>query len=740
MRRPVMADRPGPRVRRASSRAVRFTCASALLAALLATLLTALPSALLPAGFLGSAQAVPTGATVDVVIDDLLPLSPKPTSTLRISGRIANASASSLTDLRVRLRVASAPLGSRDAIAVIADAPLRSDDAVIVGGDGVSLDVTSTPVADTLAPGGEAMFRISVPMSSLPLRASGAYAIAVEATGRSSASATAERQGIGRTFLPWFPAVPETPVEVAWLWPLVAAPDRTATGAFLSDAIPASLGEDGRLGRLVALGDGEPVSWIADPALLQAAAAMGDGYQVDRDGALAVGDAGVNGPMWLAALARAAGSGLRLLPYADIDATASRRAGLGTDVTRAITLSPDVAAGTLPPTATLANEDPIAWMPAIDRQTSNLLVTSGVRSVVLRSGSLEPDATASTGAPSMALGTLGTIAGPLTAVLADDALSDLVGLPTRTNAEALLLRQQVVAHLAVLASQASPEASRTRVVIAPPVTWDPAERLVAPLLRTTRTAPWLAPLGLDELLDGESAPRQRLPYSSEQRRQEVGADHLADVAREQDRLAALAAILDDPTPVVAPFGEALLRAQSMTWRTEPDVATTLLDSIQRELAVRTDAVHVLSRGSIVFSGDVGAVPVTIENDLDTPVTVGVQLIGEPAARLTSDPLQGIRVEAGQRVSVDLDARVIGGDPLTTRVQLLTPEGDRYGVPSRVTLSSTAYARAASWVVIAAFIAIGVFVVVGITRRVRGAGPRRPASRTGDEPGSGTLPT
>lgn len=737
MRGPVMAAGPATRSVGARRHALRIACAVALLAGLLASL----PATLLPASLVASATAIPSGATVDVVIDELAPLSPKPTSTLRISGRIANASASSLTDLRVRLRVATAPVGSRDAITVIADGPLRSDDAVIVGGDGVALDSTSTAVVDSLTPGSEAMFGISVPMTSLQLRAPGAYAIAVEVLGRSSASSASERQGIGRTFLPWFPTAPANPIEVAWLWPLVASPDRTATGAFLSETIPESLGDEGRLGRLVALGDGAPVSWIADPALLQAAAAIGDGYQVDRDGTLAVGDAGANGPAWLAALAEAAGSGLRVLPYADIDATASRRAGLGTDVTRAITLSPDVAAATLPPPATPANAEPIAWMPAIDRQTSNLLVTSGVRSVVLRAGSLEPEApTGTTAAPAAALGTLGTIAGPLTAVLADDALSDLVGLPTRTNAEALLVRQQVLAHLALLAAQASANDTPARVVIAPPVTWDPAERLVAPLLRATRTAPWLAPIDLARLLDGTSTPRQRLPYASEAKRLEVRSDHLAGVAREQDRLAALAAILDDPTPVVAPFGVALLRAQSITWRTDPDVAASLLDSIRRELEVRTDAVHVLSRGSIVFSGDVGAVPVTIENDLDTPVTVGVQLIGEPAARLSSQPLQGIRIEAGQRVSVDLDARVIGGDPLTTRVQLLTPEGDRYGVPSRVTLSSTAYARAASWVVIAAFIAIGVFVVVGITRRVRGAGRRRPASRTDDGPGSGTLPT
>ena len=337
-----------------------------------------------------------------------------------------------------------------------------------------------------------------------------------------------------------------------------------------------------------------------------------------------------------------------------------------------------------------------------------------MRTVVLRESSLQPDPSALSG-----VGTLGTIAGPLTAVTADDALSDLMAVPTRTTAEALLVRQQALAHLGVLAAGATADEPR-RVVIAPPALWDPAARLVSPLLRATRTAAWLQPVTLDGLLDGPRSPRQRESYGPEAKRAEISPEALAAVAREQDRLGALAAILDDPSQVVEPFGQALLRAQSRAWRVESRTGAALVTSIRRELAARTDAVHVLSRGSIVFSGDVGAVPVTIENDLDSAVTVGVQLIGEPAARLSSAPLEGIRIEAGHRVSVDLDARVIGGDPLTARVQLLTPEGERYGMPSRVTLSSTAYARAASWVVIAAFIAIAVFVVVGVVRRIRKA--------------------
>ena len=90
----------------------------------------------------------------------------------------------------------------------------------------------------------------------------------------------------------------------------------------------------------------------------------------------------------------------------------------------------------------------------------------------------------------------------------------------------------------------------------------------------------------------------------------------------------------------------------------------------------------------------------------------------PAIRLESEPLQGIQVEPGKKVSVDIEARVVGGNTLPVRVQLLTPDGTAFGEGARIDVASTAYARAAAWVVIVAFIAIVIFVVIGVARRIR----------------------
>jgi hypothetical protein len=142
---------------------------------------------------------------------------------------------------------------------------------------------------------------------------------------------------------------------------------------------------------------------------------------------------------------------------------------------------------------------------------------------------------------------------------------------------------------------------------------------------------------------------------------------------------------------------------------------------------------VLSSGTVIFSGDAGRVPVTIANDGEQAVTVGLALIGQPSARLESAPLAGIRVDPGKKVSVDLEARVVGGEPLSVAVQLLTPSGSRYGSPATISLVSTAYSRAAGWVVAAAFAALAAFVVIGITRRIR----RSRSWRSPSDPGTAT---
>ncbi len=151
-------------------------------------------------------------------------------------------------------------------------------------------------------------------------------------------------------------------------------------------------------------------------------------------------------------------------------------------------------------------------------------------------------------------------------------------------------------------------------------------------------------------------------------------------------------------------------------------------------AVRTVyPITVLSTGRITFSGDSGGVPITVENISDAPLTLTIELVGFPASRLDSEPVENVVVDPQMRSSVEIDARIIGDGPLDASVRVTSPTGKRLALPATVTLASAAYARAAGWVVLVAFLALAVFVVVGVTRRIRKAhaGRKPPTSGSMD---------
>lgn len=666
-------------------------------------------------------------ASVRVIIDEMRPLLPKADGTLTIRGRLISTARTELTNVSVQLRRSSDPLTSRKEVDAVSASPMSPADG---DPDAVALTGTRRVVTDSLPPGGRASFMMRVPFADLALTADGVYVLSVEAVGREAGvDATDVRQGVLRTFLPWYPTPGSIrPVDLVWLWPLADWPARSASGVLLDNRTPMELSDGGRLDRLLDLGNRYrgTVSWIADPALIQTAADMADGYQVIIDGEPAVGDREQDARRWLSTLSAATdGVTLRTLPYADIDASAVVRAGMANDVVRAVTTGPRVAA------AALGHMAPggLYWAPfgRIDRATANVLASAGVNSIVLSAGAM-PATDSSASSSGEATTSLPTSFGAIRAVLADPGLSHVLSLPQGTASDVVTARQRFLAETALVASSLPADQTERTLVVAPgDLRWDPAVSLIGPLLRATRTAPWLAPATLEQVLDAPASTtsRERGGYGQKAKDVELGPGYMQSIARMTVRLGSFTSIIDDPTGISEPYSAALMRAESASWRTDLAGGRRLITDIGDQLAAEMSLVHVLSKGTITFSGDNGRVPVTISNDLDRSVTVGLTLRGQPALRLESEPLASIRIEAGKMASVDIDARVVGGDPLTVEVQLLDAEQAAYGKPALITVSSTAYARAAAWVVALAFVAILVFVVVGVTRRIRKAQANRP---------------
>ena len=670
-------------------------------------------------------QAAVDPAPIRIVIDELTPLVPATGDDLRVTGRVVSAASAPISDVSVQLRRSSSPLETRRQVAQAASAELDPADG---DPDDLALSTTRAVVAKSLEPGATAAFTIRVPISSLGLSRAGTYVLGVEAVGRQvGVDEFDTRQGVLRTFLPWYPGgtADVEPLDLTWLWPLADWPAQAPDGVLVGDRTPTELSPGGRLDTLMRLGlrHEETVSWIADPSLLQTAQSMSDGYQVQTGRQVVVGDREEQARDWLDQASQVAdGVGLRVLPYAGIDASAVTRAGMSNDVVRAVTTAPTVAREALGHSV----EAGLYWAPfgRIDRAALDVLASAGVGTIVLSADAL-PTVEAGASTDGQGVAALPTAVGTIRAVLVDPTLSAVLDRPQRTASDVIVARQLFLAQTAVLA-QSLPAGSARSVVVAPSdIRWTATASLIAPLLRATRTAPWLSAESLTSLLEQpvDGAARKRGGYGQKARAAELDPAYLDRVARQSHELDVLTSVVDDPTGIGEPFAQALLRAESAAWRTEPETAERLLSAITRQLADLTGRVHVLSEGTVTLSGDTGRVPVTIVNDLDRSVTVGLALVGHPSLRIDSAPLEGIEIGAGKMASVDVDAKVVGGDPLDVDVQLLAPDGEPFGEPAPIVVSSTAYARAAAWVVAASFLAIAVFVVVGIVRRIRSS--RRP---------------
>ena len=671
-------------------------------------------------------RADPLGSRVAVVLDRLTPVVPTIGDTLRISGRLVNISGADIDRVSVRLGVSAAPLDSRTAISEVSDMALDPD----VDPIDYFLDRTLVEVSGPMRSGDERSFLIQEPIDSLPLGKDGVYSLMIEVLGTTDTSSGQVRIGGLRTFLPWS-VQPSDPLALVWLWPLADYPARTATGVLLNEQTPRALAPGGRLDSLLTIGSSSPgtVSWIADPELLQAATDIASGYQVQVDDRVVIGDLSSDAESWLTRLRSAVDSArpregssdrlpLHVMPYADVDASALERASMDVDLVRATTMAPPLASTILGKSVS----GTVYWAPfgRVNKKTGDVLASSGVRTVILNSTALP---LVESRATSTGLGVLGTTFGGMNAVLIDNRLSETLTLPQRSRSQAIAMRQRFLAETLV-ASQQIPEDASSRTLVAGPqnLRWNPDPTVLNELLDATTNAPWLAPATLSGLLaeGAGSVPRERGGYGPKAKGSELTAQYLSQVQKAATELASLTAVLDNPTGFSDAYAEALLRAESAAWRTERRTGVELTRSIQQGLAQQISQVYALSAGTVTLSGEEGLVPVTIANDLDRAVTIGVQLRGLPSARLVSEPMYDINIEPGKKVSVELNAQVIGGRTLNARVQLLTPDGQDFGEPAFIALESTAYARAAAWVIGAAFIAIVIFVVVGITRRIHKA--------------------
>ncbi|MYQ52743.1 MULTISPECIES: DUF6049 family protein [unclassified Streptomyces] len=658
-----------------------------------ATLLVGAP---LLAGLLtGPAQAVtdkaPSGSrTVAVSLDTLSPSAPTEDDTLTISGTLTNKGKKTVTDAEVDLLVGPR-LSGRTAVD---DSAART--GYLPGTDPAPLGDPYTLKVPELASGVSQDFTLAVPVDKLGLDEEGVYQLGVSLTGQTSDARYDQVLGIQRTFLPWQPEDTGSKTKLTFLWPLIASAHVTAetgsdeqqTPVFADDDLALELAPGGRLEQMVSLGSGLPVTWVIDPDLLASVDAMTKNYRVKTGDTTVAGTNQAIAKQWLTSLQSAVKDATVVaLPFADPDLASIAHRGKNVSGTLShLQTATEVAGTTVETILHVKPSTDFAWPVdgAIDPSVVDVATSAGAHKVIARSDSLEES-----GGLSYTPTAARPVGGGTTAVVADHRLSTAFQGDMAKAGSSTLTVQKFLAQTLALTEQA-PDKERS-ILVAPQRTPTAAQaQTMARALQALKDERWTQPLDLvaaaEEKPDARATTKvpKASAYPKKLRGQELPTQAFQDIRTTQDSLNSFQVILTQPDRVVTPFGSAVNRAVSTSWRGSPLEAQRYRDAVRTYLQSLTSEVQLITKSDVTLSGRSATIPVTVQNKL-------VQGIDHLVLRLTSSNAtrlklndggavaeQPVRIAGGHSQSVKFDASANANGQAQVTARLFTQDGRPYG--------------------------------------------------------------
>lgn len=635
------------------------------------------------------AQAAADSGSVSVAVDTLSPSAPTDGDTITVSGTVTNNGKKAVTAAHVGLWVGP-ELNTRSSIDTVTE-----DGDSLQGAAGSEVGGKYVAKFPQLTPGVSQPFSISVPVDKLDLGDAGVYQFAVSLSGKTSAQSWDQMLGVRRTFLPWQPDEADKKTKTTFLWPLVSTVHMTAetgsnaqqTPVFLNDDLADEISAGGRLDQMLSLGEDLDVTWVIDPDLLASVDAMTRSYRIQGEGdTTTAGAHQAIAKQWLAKLQKAVeGQEVVALPFADPDLASL--AHNGTSVTGSLSHldeATDVAATTVKTVLHVTPSSDFAWPVngAVDPSIVKVATSAGADKVIARSDSLQE-----TGGLSYTPSAARPIGGGTTAVVADARLStafqgDLTKASTATLAVQKFLAQSLTLGLqtdkqrsVVVAPQRMPTASQAGAM-AEAITalesgnWSETQKLTA--AAAAKPDP-----GATTKVPAASA------YPASLRKQEMSKSAFQQIASTQDKLDNFKVILSDQSRVVTPFGRAVNRGMSTSWRGRAAEASGFRSDVKTYLDELTSQVSLIDKSETKLSGRSATIPVTVQNNL-------VQGVRHLTLRLTS--LSPNRLEIGGHSYSEQAVEVSGGHSQTVKftttanangqadvvAQLYTEDGQPYG--------------------------------------------------------------
>ncbi len=698
-----------------------------------------------------AAGATSTGDPLTVTLTSVSP-STLPLATtgeqLTVTGRVTNVGRETWTDVNVYPVLGTRPMLTTAELRAAARLPA---DAVIGDRD---LDPDDYAEVGDLAPGASGTFTVRIGAADAGVAEAGVYWLGAQALGALDGDRDSLADGRARTFVTLVPpgsattssegpaaveSIPdlgggsEAELDLSVVLPLRGGVRRGAEGRLVEpEQVAASLGSDGRLGRVLALGSqaGARATWIVDPALVDAAASLSSGNPpfVLEPTAGAGADRGSDEPSDRIPPPEPSDSasqsterpppGDTLVPQPSPDPARSTRAGRGEAAAlwlasfETVTDDPDVTVLPYgdPDVSALARDDRgVLWRRALQltSEATGRLGLDAPLVVAPPDGFVRPSAVAPEGLvqpstpvllsgravrtgegitpPALTVDDLGR-----SLLVADEAVQR--GGPDG-GLDALGLRQQVLAQAAVRvldareanARPAFQGAARPSMIAMPPADWDPGADWAEADFLGGLQVPWLRAVGLpDSQPTFAEQPQARLRYPEARRRAEIGPGLVSTVRR----TVALGDALDGVLARNDTIGDEIARAgmTELSWqvRSQPgpaaqDAAGQAVTSLQLLRRVRLEVPSL-----VTMSSSTGTITVKLLNGLDQPVSVGIDAqvssnVSDPS--LVIDSPGTVDVPAQQQATLRLDARASQTGLNVVELVPTSPDGRPIGFAS-----------------------------------------------------------
>jgi hypothetical protein len=672
-----------------------------------------------------------------VSIDGMNPSFATSGSTVTVRGTITNHTGSALRGVQVQLLTEAQYFVTRAGM----DTWAAGTAPIYPGAAGAPAIVKGT-----LRGGATARWSASFAADDVGYPVFGVYPLAAQAEYPDGT-----QSGSDRTFLPYWPGNgfgrPEQQLSTAWIWPLIDQPQQgPCPGTLATNSLAASLGDHGRLGTLLAVGQQwsarDHLTWAVDPALVSDASTMTRQYLIDansecKGGAKVPASAAAAG--WLSSLrSQTAADPTFITPYGDADVSALAHAGLAVDLHAAYSLGESVARKMLSLpfgidgySTGVGGSAAVAWPTdgAADAGVLRSLAASGgITTAVLNSGEMRSTTAPFDNAVTSASTGTSTSMGVL---LADSGLTGILGSASAGSPRGaqFTAEQDFLAETAMIVAEAPSE--RRSLVVAPPRRWDPSAAEAAKLLEMTFSAPWLRKVPLSSLAAAASTLKSHHKLPGYQvRRAELSGSYLDQVAGAYSNLSVYEDLLQKPPPsLLTLLDTAAVATESSAWRGKGLGAGSLALGKLFNYLHDAGKVRLITGTKLLLAGTSGPAPVSVQNTGQLPVVVKIVVTLPSNSQLTIGNLNDpILIPGGETKTVKMTVHSTAIGTTQMQLQLVTKDGSPLpGTTESLSVQTTRYGRALLVLIGAA---LGVLVLTSVGRWIRRLNDGRADGRSG----------